>query len=364
MPAELSDYKQEDEMIMKNNSIITIPLLALSLLVTGCGTSTASSTVTSSTTVKTTTTSKKPMTIKVAYVPATLFAPLFVAIDKGYFKKSGLKVELKTVVAGQDANIFVANGKLDAAAVGFSAGLFNDIAKGLAISVVAPMGVIPTHQDPSPLVVAKGSHITSMQQLKGKTIAIAGGLGSTGSYMLATALKDAHMKMSDVKIANMSFPAMVTALEKKAITGAVLPAPFSTAVLAKHAAHILTNVGANQDLTGILMGNQFIKNHPHASAAFIRDLLLAARDLQGKQYYSKSNLAIFHHYTHLPIKTLKAMPPFNFPANDTIHTSIFTSMQKLFLHEHLLTYKTLLPASKIVNTTLAKDAVHTLGHVA
>ncbi|MGW5121800.1 ABC transporter substrate-binding protein, partial [Streptomyces noursei] len=50
--------------------------------------------------------SEKPgevTTVRVAHVPSTLFAPLYLADAKGYFKEQGLQVELTKVQAGQDA---------------------------------------------------------------------------------------------------------------------------------------------------------------------------------------------------------------------------------------------------------------------
>src|SRR5690242_14575070 len=44
----------------------------------------------------------KTETVKVAHAPSTLFAPLYVAIDKGYLAAQGIEVQLETVAAGQD----------------------------------------------------------------------------------------------------------------------------------------------------------------------------------------------------------------------------------------------------------------------
>src|SRR5437764_14180068 len=52
-------------------------------------------------------------TLKVAHVASTLFAPLYIAIDKGYMQQQGVNADLTSVTAGQDAQAFLANGQLD-----------------------------------------------------------------------------------------------------------------------------------------------------------------------------------------------------------------------------------------------------------
>ncbi|MHB8620328.1 MAG: ABC transporter substrate-binding protein, partial [Chloroflexota bacterium] len=63
--------------------------------------------------------------LKVAHVPSTLFAPLYIAIDKGYMKQQGIEADLTVVTAGQDAMAFLANGQLDAAVAGIAAATYN-----------------------------------------------------------------------------------------------------------------------------------------------------------------------------------------------------------------------------------------------
>src|SRR5438045_571509 len=49
-----------------------------------------------------------PQTVRFAQVPTTVFAPLYVAIEKGYFQEQGIVPELEIVTAGQDSMSLVA----------------------------------------------------------------------------------------------------------------------------------------------------------------------------------------------------------------------------------------------------------------
>jgi len=54
-------------------------------------------------------------TLTIGFVPSTLFAPIFVAADRGYLREAGFEVNLTPIVAGQDSMALVAQGQLDAA---------------------------------------------------------------------------------------------------------------------------------------------------------------------------------------------------------------------------------------------------------
>ncbi len=302
-------------------------------------------------------------TVRVAYVPAVLFAPLFVANADGYFKDEGIRLDLKTVPAGQDAMVFVANGQLDAAVVGISAGFFNDVYRGLDVRIVAPMGVIPKTGNPSPLMVAAKSHITRIRQLKGQTIGIAGGLGSTGSYMLAVLLKQHGLTLSDVHVENMSFPEMVTGMQNGSIVACIPPQPFSNAILKAHTGRILGKVGTGLDLTGVVFGGKFMRTEPQVATRFLVALLRGVRAVSGKDYGGAKNLAILAKATHLPLATLKGMDPYVFSPDFQFDLATLTSMQKVFMTYHLLSYSKLLTPSQTADFNFAHAAVKALGYV-
>ena len=62
--------------------------------------------------------------------------PLFVAVEKGYFKQEGLDLDLKFFDAAQPIAVAVVTGDTDFGLTAFTAGLFNLAGKG-ALKVVA-----------------------------------------------------------------------------------------------------------------------------------------------------------------------------------------------------------------------------------
>ncbi|MGH7330068.1 MAG: ABC transporter substrate-binding protein, partial [Polyangiaceae bacterium] len=59
--------------------------------------------------------------LTVGYVHSTLFAPVFIAAERGYFKEAGFDANLTPIVAGQDAMALAATGRLDLVAAALSA---------------------------------------------------------------------------------------------------------------------------------------------------------------------------------------------------------------------------------------------------
>ena len=143
-----------------------------------------------------------PETVRVAHVPSTLFGPLYVAIEKGYFQEQAIGPQLEVVTAGQDAMALAAQGQLDVVVGGFAASTFNAIDRGLEIRAVGSMGAQPQSGFPSALMVRddllSSRQVQTLADLRGRKVALAGGAGSTGSYWMATKLREGHLTLRDI----------------------------------------------------------------------------------------------------------------------------------------------------------------------
>jgi NitT/TauT family transport system substrate-binding protein len=246
----------------KKGGVLSLLLLLIGLLLSACGdptattvsttatttsatttaavTTSATSVVTAATTTATTTsatttaaTSGNLETIKVAHTPSVLFAPLYVAIENGYFSEQGLKVELTQVQAGQDAIALAGQGQLDVVVAGLSAATFNAVNRGIDIKVVASMAYQPKTGTPTALMLRKSltDSIKTLPDLKGKKVAILGGNGTTGAYYMSLKLKEANLTLKDIQIVNLSAADQVTAIASGAIDATLASAPFTTRMI-------------------------------------------------------------------------------------------------------------------------------------
>jgi NitT/TauT family transport system substrate-binding protein len=131
--------------------------------------------------------------IRVGDGPFITGGPFFIARDKGYFKKMGLKIETKRYIDGSLAVPSLISGELDISNMPAAAALFNSIAKGAPIVIILDWG----HNKPgrgytvtsvTKAMYDQGVHsLADFAKLKGKRFGV-GAIGSINQYNLAQAL--------------------------------------------------------------------------------------------------------------------------------------------------------------------------------
>lgn len=148
--------------------------------------------------------------------------PEMVAIAKNYFAQyMHAKVVMKYYSSGPAALASLASGSLQFMTVLGNPPLATAIAHGVPLQVVWAQDLYTTGEG---LVVKASSGITSLKQLEGKKVALA--QGSSSSFELAVAEKQAGVPAGKIAIDNMSPPAMVAAWQKGDIQAAYVWVPF------------------------------------------------------------------------------------------------------------------------------------------
>jgi NitT/TauT family transport system substrate-binding protein len=123
--------------------------------------------------------------------PNSTLTPFYVAVSQGFFKKAGLDVTVQKFTGGGATSVAaLATGSVQVASGG-PTNFIGDIAKGVINGKLFGM-TVDTGYD---LVVAKG--ITSVSQLKGKTVGVSG-VNSSDDIFLDATLKHYGISPSDV----------------------------------------------------------------------------------------------------------------------------------------------------------------------
>ena len=296
-------------------------------------------------------------TVNVGQVQLPIFAPLYVADAKGYFKDAGIKLNLQNVKSGQDAVPLASSGKLDVVVAGFSAGMFSAMESGLDIKVVGSMGVSDgTKKSPTDLVVSKklvdNGTVKNIGDLKGKKVAAAGGAGGTGAFLLSLALKDAGLSIKDVTLVNLGNPDMPTALKNGSIDAALVSAPFSTQAISDGTGVSFAVPPKGVSGTGVLYGGKFASSD--LSQKFFDALAKGAKDLQGDARYSKENLKIIGDATGQTPDQVAAVPLYTWLPNLAPLPDQLAGMEKVWMDAGAIKYSTPIPQDKYVDAAFSQ----------
>src|ERR1700741_5430429 len=152
-------------------------------------------------------------TIKIGLVKSISNAANLWAVEKGYFKEVGIKLQIEELDTTANVLALLAQGQLQLIEGGISAGYFNALEKNLPITMVldrvsSPLGhnlmLRPDHQ----------GKITELRQLKGKTVAT-NGQGAVSTYEVGKMLETAGLTINDVDVKVLPFTQYAVAFANK-----------------------------------------------------------------------------------------------------------------------------------------------------
>jgi NitT/TauT family transport system substrate-binding protein len=209
-------------------------------------------------------------------------APLYIALDKGYFKEQGLDVELVQVNSGGTMMSLMTSGELDASGGSPGAGVYNAVRQGIQFKIVADKGSSLPGHGYFAFVVRKdlADQIKTVPDLRGHSLAVTGyKAGASSEVTIGKLLASGGLKESDVNQMNMTFGDIAAALGTKKIDVGVLIEPLVTQVAAKGIATIwkrVDDIYPGQQYGALMYGPGIIKR-PDVANKFMVAYLKAAR---------------------------------------------------------------------------------------
>jgi len=231
----------------------------------------------------------QPKPVKVGVLKLTSSAPVFVGVEKGYFKEFGVEPELVYFQAAAPIAAALAAGQLDVGATGLTAALYNIVLGGEQLWIVADKGREWPGYPLTGIVVQKDlwdGGVRTIKDLKGRRIGVTQ-VGSTFHYTLGRVLEKDGLSLADVKIAPLqAMPAMMEALKGKQVDAILVPQPFPGTAEAQGFGKILAWAG---DLypwqnVAVFYSQKLAANRPRA-VAFMKGYVKASR------YYFDAALA-------------------------------------------------------------------------
>ena len=167
--------------------------------------------------------------LKVGVLKLTSSAPIFVGVEKGFFREHGVEPELVFFQAAAPIATALAAGQIDVGATGLTAALYNIVLGGQKLLIVADKGRDWPGYPLNAIVVQKELYdggLRTIEGLKGRRIGVTQ-LGSTFHYQIGNILEKHGLVLADVKIVPLqAMAAALEALKGRQVDAIVLPQPF------------------------------------------------------------------------------------------------------------------------------------------
>jgi NitT/TauT family transport system substrate-binding protein len=213
--------------------------------------------------------------------PSLSGAPLYLALDKGYYRDAGIDVQLEMSGTTSDMAVLLATNRLQVIGGALSAGFFNSLGKGLPISLLMSRATSP-YAHYLMIRPEMKSKLARPADLKGRTIAVAA-RGAILVYELAKILESGGLTLADVDLKYIPFGQMATALTTGAADAALMISPLQDQVEAKGIGVKWINadsvIKARPVLVSVWQANaDWMKGNTEAAKRFVRATLRGVRD--------------------------------------------------------------------------------------
>ncbi len=301
--------------------------------------------------------------VTMGYVPVSIYAPVFLAFEKGYFAERGLDVTLESLAGGSDMVLLTATGDFDLGIGGIGPAYWNAASQDLGVRIIAP-----GHAEGSPVAtplmisraVCESGSVASVADLRGKRVAV-NAPGATELW-LDTALRTGGLTIADVDLQFLSFPDAVVALESGAIDAAMVGEPLATkAEQDGFAVRLLSDFPVQDIQPTMIFGNgQWLNDNPDAAAGFVAAYLRAARDLT-ENFNDPLNLAIIEKYTQVPPALIAGSVKPVYSTDGAIDLAGIALLQTFFRNRGQLDYDDDLDPASLVDTQYVDRANQLLG---
>lgn len=306
----------------------------------------------------------KATPVSLGMLRLTSSAPLFIALEKGYFAEEGLKIEPQWFDAAHPIAVATASSKIDVGATGITASLFNMAASGQKLAIVADKGREQKGFPSSALLVTTDNYNNGIQDLaalKGKRIGITQ-KGSTFHYMLGRLLESQGLSLDDVQLVPLNkLSAVMAALESKQIDAAILNEPNITKVEKAGYGKTIVQVGdvIPYQTSAIFYSPEFGKNEA-AGIRFMKAYSKACNyyydaviDKKDQKKFDEV-IGIIAKYVNAPVEDIKLGLPY-IDRDGKLLSSDITTQINWYTANGLLSGT--LAADQIVNTQFLEKAL-------
>jgi NitT/TauT family transport system substrate-binding protein len=246
-------------------------------------------------------------TLKVGVIPIADVAPLYLGIDKGFFKEEQLKIEPQLAEGGAAITPAVVSGDFQ---IGFSntISLLIAASKDLPVEIIS-QGVLAGKSEEdawADLLVLKDGPIQDGKDLEGKTIAV-NTLENICEVTIKASLEKDGVDVDKLKFTEVPFPDMNAALEQKRVDGACVVEPFVSqgkAGAAKGIDPFYVRTAPDLTIATYFTSKQYAEENADTVDRFVRAM---NKSLEYAQSHPDEVRKILLDYTEIPPEAAEAI---------------------------------------------------------
>jgi NitT/TauT family transport system substrate-binding protein len=298
--------------------------------------------------------------------PSLSGAPLYVALEKGYYREAGVDVQLDMSGLSSDMTVQLATNRLQVFGGALTAGFFNALSKGLPIGILMSRATSPySHY----LMIRPElkDKLKDPADLKGRTVAVAA-RGAILTYELIKVLESGGLTLADVNLKYIPFSQMATALTTGAADAALMISPLQDAVADKGIGLKWINADSKIKVQPVLisvwwMNTDWARGNEDAAKRFVRGTLRGVRDYCNAYHRGPNRdevTKILAKYSD--VKDVGLINQIEWGATDP-HGGVFEAsiadIQDTFFKEKLVDQK--VPINRIAPASWLKDVAASLG---
>ncbi len=297
-------------------------------------------------------------------------APVYVALDRGYFKDEGINVELINLQAGGQTQVIqsVATDQVQFAMAGPDPALLNAMERGVDVRILAH-SVKNRETDKTAQFMVRQDLLDSGKvkgpaDLKGMTIAAP---GEQSEFYIERYLARGSLTRDDVKMQRLSLGDILPAFKNKGIDAAWEVEPLATAAATQGLAKTVASTG--ELLPGALaqtlvMSPAFGKNQPDAAKKFVIAYVRGLRDYYHAFVKNDGDrapvaAALANHTAIKDPKQFDVIGMHGVDPNGVFDASNWDPQQDYFLKRGI--QKTGIDLSKYVDQSYVNNALQVLG---
>jgi NitT/TauT family transport system substrate-binding protein len=298
--------------------------------------------------------------------PSLSGAPLYIAMEKGYYRDAGVDVQLDMSGLSSDMTVQLATRKLNVIGGAITAGLFNSLAKGLPIGILMSRATSPySHY----LVIRPELKATLKQpaDLKGRSVAVVS-RGAILVYELIKVLEAGGLTLSDINLKYIPFGQMATALTTGAVDAALMISPLQDAVEEKGIGVKWINADSTIKAQPVLvsvwwMNSDWARDSEDAARRFVRGSLRGVRDYcnayHGGSWRPELLKLLAANGVGISAEQIDSIPWASRSPTGFVHKDSATDAQRWYVQQGLVREE--LPFEKTVDNTFAENANKALG---